>query len=73
MLITGIKNRPVYDRLEPFHESAIYLVIGQSSGGTVMRRLLSEMPEGEPVEVLYSSESFAGQYHSAALRYATQS
>ena len=72
MLITGIKSRPVYDRLAPFPEAALHLVVGQGSGGTAMLRLLSEMPEGAPVEVFYSSESFTGQDHSASLRHVMQ-
>lgn len=68
MLITGIKSRPVYDRLSPFPGARLHLVVGQGSGGTAMSRLLAEMPHGAEVEVMYSTESFTGQNHLASLK-----
>ena len=68
MLITGIKSRPVYDRLAPFPDALLHLVVGQGSGGSAMSRLLAEMPPGAEVEVMYSTESFTGQNHLAALK-----
>ena len=67
MLITGIKSRPVYDRLAPFPEARLHLVVGQGSGGAAMARLLAEIPAGAEVEVMYSTESFTGQNHAEAL------
>jgi predicted RNA-binding Zn-ribbon protein involved in translation (DUF1610 family) len=67
MLITGIKSRPVYDRLAPFPDALLHLVVGQGSGGSAMARLLSEIPAGAEVEVMYSTESFTGQNHAGAL------
>lgn len=68
MLITGIKSRPVYDQLRPLDGGRHHLVAGQGSGGTAMLRLLAELPRTAPVTVLYSTESFSGQNHLAALR-----
>lgn len=70
MLITGIKSRPVYDRLTPFPDALLHLVVGQGSGGSAMSRLLAGMPQGAAVEVMYSTESFTGQNHLATLRHA---
>jgi len=67
MLITGIKSRPVYDRLAPFPDAMLHLVVGQGSGGSAMARLLSEIPAGAEVEVMYSTESFTGQNHAGTL------
>jgi hypothetical protein len=67
MLITGIKSRPVYDRLAPFPDALLHLVVGQGSGGSAMARLLSEIPAGVAVEVMYSTESFTGQNHAGTL------
>ena len=67
MLITGIKSRPVYDRLAPFPDALLHLFVGQGSGGSAMARLLSEIPAGAEVEVMYSTESFTGQNHAGAL------
>jgi dimethylamine monooxygenase subunit C len=67
MLITGIKSRPQYDRLTPFPEGLLHLVVGQGSGGSAMLRLLGDMPAEARVDVLYSTESFTGQNHAAAL------
>lgn len=67
MLITGIKSRPVYDRLAPFPDALLHLVVGQGSGGSAMARLLADMPAGTEVEVMYSTESFTGQSHAEAL------
>jgi hypothetical protein len=67
MLITGIKSRPVYDRLVPFSGARLHLVVGQGSGGAAMTRLIHEMPHGSQVEVMYSTESFTGQDHSSSL------
>jgi dimethylamine monooxygenase subunit C len=67
MLITGIKSRPVYDRLAPFPDALLHLVVGQGSGGSAMARLLADIPAGAEVEVMYSTESFTGQNHAEAL------
>jgi dimethylamine monooxygenase subunit C len=67
MLITGIKSRPVYDRLKPFPEGQQHLIVGQGSGGSAMLRLLDDMPPDVEIEVFYSTESFTGQNHEAAL------
>ena len=67
MLITGIKSRPVYDRLAPFPDAMLHLVVGQGSGGSAMARLLAEIPADAEVEVMYSTESFTGQNHAEAL------
>lgn len=67
MLITGIKSRPIYDRLAPFPDALLHLVVGQGSGGSAMARLLAELPAGAALEVMYSTESFTGQNHAEAL------
>jgi predicted RNA-binding Zn-ribbon protein involved in translation (DUF1610 family) len=67
MLITGIKSRPAYDRLVPFPEALLHLVVGQGSGGAAMTRLIAEILPGSEVEVMYSTESFTGQNHLSAL------
>lgn len=67
MLITGIKSRPVYDRLSPFSDALLHLVVGQGSGGSAMCRLIAEMPAAAAVEVMYSTESFTGQNHATKL------
>jgi predicted RNA-binding Zn-ribbon protein involved in translation (DUF1610 family) len=62
MLITGIKSRPVYDRLQPLPGGLRHIIAGQGSGGRAMLRLLDEMAGLErPVTLLYSQESFSGQ------------
>lgn len=68
MLITGIKSRPVYDQLRPLAGGNHHIIAGQGSGGAAMLRLLAEMPRSAPFRVLYSTESFSGQDHLAALR-----
>lgn len=73
MLITGIKSRPAYDALKPFADGIVHLVVGQGSGGSAMLRLLSQFRPSDTVEVLYSTESFTGQNHLAALSPATTS
>lgn len=70
MLITGIKSRPVYDRLTPFPEATLHVIAGQGSGGTAMLRLLHEMPQAAEIEIFYSTESFSGQNHLAAIEVA---
>ena len=62
MLITGIKSRPVYDRLEPLPGGLHHIIAGQGSGGRAMLRLLDEMAASAgPITLLYSQESFSGQ------------
>ena len=62
MLITGIKSRPVYDRLEPLPGGLHHIIAGQGSGGRAMLRLLGEMVGStSPITLLYSQESFSGQ------------
>jgi ferredoxin-NADP reductase len=62
MLITGIKSRPVYDRLQPLPGGMRHIIVGQGSGGRAMLRLLDEMTGlDRPITLLYSQESFSGQ------------
>ncbi|MDZ4328164.1 MAG: dimethylamine monooxygenase subunit DmmA family protein [Pseudomonas sp.] len=62
MLITGIKSRPVYDRLKPLPGGIRHIIAGQGSGGRAMLRLLEEMAGlDRPIILLYSLESFSGQ------------
>ncbi|WP_460156466.1 dimethylamine monooxygenase subunit DmmA family protein [Pseudomonas sp. S2_H10] len=62
MLITGIKSRPVYDRLQPLPGGRRHIIAGQGSGGRAMLRLLDEMTGLDgPITLLYSRESFSGQ------------
>jgi dimethylamine monooxygenase subunit C len=62
MLITGIKSRPVYDRLEPLPGGLHQIIAGQGSGGHAMLRLLGEMAgSASPITLLYSQESLSGQ------------
>lgn len=62
MLITGIKSRPVYDRLQPLPGGRRHIIAGQGSGGRAMLRLLDEMTGLDgPITLLYSKESFSGQ------------
>ncbi|NUU36130.1 dimethylamine monooxygenase subunit DmmA family protein [Pseudomonas sp. C2B4] len=69
MLITGIKSRPVYDRLQPLPGGRRHIVAGQGSGGRAMLRLLSELAGlDRPITLLYSQESFSGQDFLAQLR-----
>ncbi|NOJ59965.1 dimethylamine monooxygenase subunit DmmA family protein [Arthrobacter sp. 260] len=70
MLITGIKSRPVYDRLIPMAKGLTHVAAGQGSGGEPLIRLLGEMnPEQlAATSVLYSSESFTGRNYLAELQ-----
>lgn len=70
MLITGIKSRPVYDHLQPMEGGLCHLIAGQGSGGTAMLRLIEEMTPAQRHNstVLYSTESFSGHNHLAALQ-----
>jgi ferredoxin-NADP reductase len=70
MLITGIKSRPVYDRLQPMAGGLRHLVAGQGSGGTAMLRLIQEMTPDQRTTstLLYSTETFSGQNHLEALQ-----
>lgn len=70
MLITGIKSRPVYDRLQPMAGGLRHLVAGQGSGGTAMLRLIGDMTpaQRQASTLLYSTESFSGHNHLAELR-----
>ena len=62
MLITGIKSRPVYDRLQPLPGGTRHIIAGQGSGGRAMLRLLADMNgQNSPITLLYSQESFSGQ------------
>jgi len=72
MLITGIKSRPVYDRLQPMTGGRRHLVVGQGSGGAAMLRLIGDMTPGQrqASTLLYSTESFSGHNHLAELRQA---
>lgn len=70
MLITGIKSRPVYDRLQPMTGGLRHLIAGQGSGGEAMLRLIADMsPEQRRNStLLYSTESFSGHNHLQALQ-----
>ncbi|MFJ4432425.1 dimethylamine monooxygenase subunit DmmA family protein [Pseudomonas sp. NPDC089395] len=72
MLITGIKSRPVYDRLQPMTGGLRHLVAGQGSGGAAMLRLIGDMTpsQRQASTLLYSTESFSGHNHLAELRQA---
>lgn len=72
MLITGIKSRPVYDRLQPMAGGQRHLIVGQGSGGAAMLRLIAEMTpaQRQASTLLYSTESFSGHNHLDALRQA---
>lgn len=68
MLITGIKSRPIYDVLKPMTEGKHHLVAGQGSGGEALLRLIQDMPSDASIQVLYSVESFSGQYFQDQLQ-----
>ncbi|WGI25078.1 dimethylamine monooxygenase subunit DmmA family protein [Halomonas alkaliantarctica] len=70
MLITGIKSRPVYDRLQPMASGRSHLIAGQGSGGEAMLRLLAEMSptQRQQSTLLYSTETFSGHSHLQALQ-----
>ncbi|MBS7663598.1 hypothetical protein I0D00_16860 [Pseudomonas lalucatii] len=70
MLITGIKSRPVYDRLQPMVGGLRHLIVGQGSGGEAMLRLIGEMSpaQRQSSTLLYSTESFSGHNHLTELR-----
>lgn len=68
MLITGIKSRPIYDVLTPLIDGQHHLIAGQGSGGQALLRLLKEMPKHASIQVLYSIESFSGQYYQDQLQ-----
>ncbi|MBA1201878.1 hypothetical protein G7009_08900 [Pseudomonas capeferrum] len=70
MLITGIKSRPVYDRLQPMTGGLRHLIAGQGSGGAAMLRLIADMSPSQRQHstLLYSTESFSGHDHLQALR-----
>ncbi|MEE1923065.1 dimethylamine monooxygenase subunit DmmA family protein [Pseudomonas sp. 148P] len=69
MLITGIKSRPVYDRLQPMTGGQRHLVAGQGSGGAAMLRLIADMSaeQRQHSTLLYSTESFSGHNHLSEL------
>jgi dimethylamine monooxygenase subunit C len=70
MLITGIKSRPVYDRLTPMASGLNHLAAGQGSGGKPLVRLLQEMTPDQRAAtiVLYSTESFTGHNYLTDLQ-----
>lgn len=70
MLITGIKSRPVYDRLAPMASGLRHLAVAQGSGGHPMLRLLDEMTPAQrgATTLVYSSESFTGNSYEDDLR-----
>jgi len=69
MLITGIKSRPVYDRLAPMASGSRHIAVAQGSGGEPLLRLLAEMTPAQRAgtTVVYSEESFTGNVYSAGL------
>lgn len=69
MLITGIKSRPIYDRLSPMSCGLNHLVAGQGSGGEAILRLLADMSptQRQKSNLLYSTETFSGHNHVQAL------
>lgn len=70
MLITGIKSRPVYDRLQPMQGGQQHLLVAQGSGGAALLRLLGDMTPEQRLHshVLYSRESFSGHDFLAELQ-----
>ncbi|MVV52399.1 hypothetical protein EJA72_29855 [Pseudomonas sp. PB120] len=69
MLITGIKSRPVYDRLQPLPGGLRHIIVGQGSGGQAMLRLLEDLAGVDrPITLLYSLESFSGQDYLTQLQ-----
>lgn len=69
MLITGIKSRPLYDRLHPIPRANRHIIAAQGSGGEAALRVLREMlPLNCDVELLYSTESFSGKDFYGELR-----
>lgn len=70
MLITGIKSRPVYDRLSPMASGLNHVAAAQGSGGKPLARLLAEMDADQlaVTTVLYSTESFTAQNHLADIQ-----
>lgn len=70
MLITGIKSRPVYDRLQPMAGGLRHLIAGQGSGGAAMLRLIADMSltQRQHSTLLYSTETFSGHDHLQALQ-----
>ncbi|PKG46966.1 MULTISPECIES: dimethylamine monooxygenase subunit DmmA family protein [Halomonadaceae] len=70
MLITGIKSRPVYDRLSPMSSGTSHLIAGQGSGGEAMLRLYAEMSptQRQQSTFFYSTETFSGHSHLQALQ-----
>lgn len=69
MLITGIKSRPVYNKLTPMTSGLSHVAAAQGSGGEPLLRLLGEMsqPQLTATTVLYSIESFTGRNYLADL------
>lgn len=67
MLITGIKSRPVYDKLTPMASGLGHIAAAQGSGGKPLTRLLKEMDSEQltATTVLYSTESFTGRNYLA--------
>jgi predicted RNA-binding Zn-ribbon protein involved in translation (DUF1610 family) len=62
MLITGIKSRPVYDKLRPLTGGKRHVIAGQGSGAEAMVRLLGDLQEARAfTTVHYSTESFTGR------------
>ncbi|SDR97512.1 dimethylamine monooxygenase subunit DmmA family protein [Pseudomonas oryzae] len=70
MLITGIKSRPIYDLLKLMSGGLRHVLAAQGSGGAALLRLLGEMSEAQrqATTLLYSTETFSGHNHLAALR-----
>jgi hypothetical protein len=69
VLITGIKSRPVYDRLEIIERAHRHIVVAQGSGGAAAIRLLDGLrSQPRPVEIFYSRQSFSGRDHADDLR-----
>lgn len=68
MLITGIKSRPIYDRLSVIARAKHHIVASQGTGGQAALRLLNEMGSAVPkVDVIYSRQSFSGNDLSAEI------
>ena len=68
MLVTGIKSKPVYTTLTPDPSGLYHLLVGQSSGGEALLRLLKKMPAGAKVDVLYTLEPLSGKDWNEQLR-----
>jgi hypothetical protein len=70
VLITGIKSRPIYNKLSPMDSGRCHVAAAQGSGGGPLVRLLGEMSPDQlsATTVFYSVESFTGQNYLADIQ-----